>query len=270
MLATRHRDSRCADLLIAAGANVNKQGKDGRTPIMEATIYGQYGNVEILIKAGADVHIQDHEGKTALMWAASYGQDKCGAILIGAGADVNEQNNQGRTALMLTVIYGYDHFLKLLINTGADVNMCDIFGDTPLLKALKDYIYMYPGDVTMKFIKTLLGAGSHVNIVNKRGQGCRMAISCLLQTTGDFYRPLIIRCLIAAGDTLNEISSLQQGTQTFVSLSHLCRETIRTQLLDLDPHENLFVRMPRLGLPAALQRYLLFDETLGDEEGENM
>ena len=79
-----------------------------------------------------------------------------------------------------------------------------------------------------------------------------------------------MRFLIAAGETINEMSSLQQRTETFVSLSHLCRETVRAHLLDLDPQENLFVRVPRLGLPAALERYLLFDETLQDEKGRRI
>ena len=35
-------------------------------------------------------------------------------------------------------------------------------------------------------------------------------------------------------------------------------------LLKLDPHENLFVRVPRLPLPKALQSYLLYDQTLDD------
>ena len=39
-------------------------------------------------------------------------------------------------------------------------------------------------------------------------------------------------------------------------------------LLKLDPHENLFVRVPRLPLPKALQSYLLYDQTLDDEAEE--
>ena len=51
-----------------------------------------------------------------------------------------------------------------------------------------------------------------------------------------------------------------------LNLKHLCRETIRKHLLQLDPHENLFHRVPRLGLPALLQRYLLYNQTLDDDD----
>ena len=67
-----------------------------------------------------------------------------------------------------------------------------------------------------------------------------------------------IRLLFAAGEkSLHHYLELR----TEVNLSHLCRDVIREHLLELDPHENLFVRVPRLGLPVALQSYLVFDET---------
>ena len=51
-----------------------------------------------------------------------------------------------------------------------------------------------------------------------------------------------------------------------LQLKHICREAIRKHLLDLDPHHHLFGRIPKLGLPNALNRYLLFNETLDDDE----
>ena len=38
-------------------------------------------------------------------------------------------------------------------------------------------------------------------------------------------------------------------------LKHICRDVIRTHLLDMNPHENLFVRVPKLHLPSLLERY---------------
>ena len=48
-------------------------------------------------------------------------------------------------------------------------------------------------------------------------------------------------------------------------LSHLCREAIRRHLLDLDLHTNLFVRAPKLGLPKSLTSYILYDQSLDDD-----
>ena len=54
------------------------------------------------------------------------------------------------------------------------------------------------------------------------------------------------------------------GEQT-LNLRHICRETIRKHLLNLDPHTHLFDRMPRLGLPSLLTRYLLYYKSLDDD-----
>ena len=49
-----------------------------------------------------------------------------------------------------------------------------------------------------------------------------------------------------------------------LQLKHICREAIRKHLLKLDPHQHLFGRIPRLGLPSALNQYLLFGRNLDD------
>ena len=54
-----------------------------------------------------------------------------------------------------------------------------------------------------------------------------------------------------------------------LNLKHLCRETIRKHLLKLDPHENLFHRVPRLGLPTLISDYLLYNQTLDDEKNDD-
>ena len=47
------------------------------------------------------------------------------------------------------------------------------------------------------------------------------------------------------------------------SLQDVCRVSIRAQLLSVDRHSNLFIRVPKLGLPTLLIRYLLYHMTLG-------
>ena len=50
------------------------------------------------------------------------------------------------------------------------------------------------------------------------------------------------------------------------TLRETCREAIRKHLLDINPHLNLFMRIPQLGLPTRLAHYLLYDEDLNLRE----
>ena len=52
---------------------------------------------------------------------------------------------------------------------------------------------------------------------------------------------------------------------SFYYLKNLCRVAIRKHLLSVDLHTNLFARVPLLGLPATLARYLLYDIALDAE-----
>ena len=51
-----------------------------------------------------------------------------------------------------------------------------------------------------------------------------------------------------------------------MDLKHLCREAIRKHLIDLNPHEHLFGRIPQLGLPLLVTDYMLYDCTLDSEK----
>ena len=45
----------------------------------------------------------------------------------------------------------------------------------------------------------------------------------------------------------------------------MCRETIRKHLINIDRHENLFRRIPQLGLPMQVSEYLLYNMSLDDD-----
>ena len=254
----------CANGLIIAGANVNKQDRRGCTAIMMAAACGKKRFLDVLIQAGADINIQDHEDRTALIWATTRVKYECADTLIKAGADVNKHNYEGKTALLFSVMCGQNIFSKLLIDAGADVNISDIHGDTPLYHALI-HGNLNP-DSTIKSVKLLLLAGSSVNIANKGGQYC-CAVVDLLRHFGRCRASFVLdveRYLLAAEERLDKALP-EEGSQTSLFLSHLCRETIRKHLLKLDRHGNLFVRVPKLGLPATVDSFLLFNVSLSDE-----
>ena len=58
-----------AELLIAAGADVNAKGVDGWTPLHWAARKGREGVTELLITKGAVVNSKANDGKTPLDWA---------------------------------------------------------------------------------------------------------------------------------------------------------------------------------------------------------
>jgi uncharacterized protein len=93
------------ELLIANGAEVNAQARDGRSALMFAAKNGDTGAVKALLKSGASVNIADNEGQTALMNAANFScnEDTIRA-LIDAGADLKATDHKGQSALSSTCL----------------------------------------------------------------------------------------------------------------------------------------------------------------------
>ena len=73
--------------LLAAGAEVNAQDKNGITPLMAASLAGHREVVEFLLAKGAEVNAQDKSGKTALMFATRMNHPEVRELLIKAEAN---------------------------------------------------------------------------------------------------------------------------------------------------------------------------------------
>ncbi len=74
------------DLLLAAGADVNRRAKGGVTACHIATGMGFESILTKLIASGADVNAVDDEQKSPLAIAKEMNQDNLVSILLGAGA----------------------------------------------------------------------------------------------------------------------------------------------------------------------------------------
>ena len=184
------------------------------------------------------MNIHDDSSKTALMCAAEEGQGKCAGVLITVGAGVNTKDKDGNTALLLAARNGYSNCVNTLNHAGADVNIQNKNGDTALLLASKE-----PHNSCCKL---LIQSGTDLNVHNKNGEG---ALQFLL---AEEYGKL----LFAAGE--------KEAVRKYIEpkrLSHLCRASIKKHLLQMS-NMNLFARVPKLGLPKPLQKYLLFSEIL--------
>jgi hypothetical protein len=111
------------DLLLKAGADVNKERKQGGTAIYLASQNGHADIVRLLLAAGADVNKALDSGNTSLIIASSDGNTEIVRLLLAAGADVNKANNNGITSLSIASQNGHADVVRLLLAAGADASI---------------------------------------------------------------------------------------------------------------------------------------------------
>ncbi|XP_013881366.1 receptor-interacting serine/threonine-protein kinase 4 [Austrofundulus limnaeus] len=118
-------------LVKQAGADVDGQTTDGRTPLHLASQRGQYRVARILIELGADVHMTSAGFNTALHVAAETGHTSTSRLLIKHKAGLNARNAHGLTPLHLASQQGHLATVKMLIAEGADLSVVDQLQRSP-------------------------------------------------------------------------------------------------------------------------------------------
>ena len=243
---------------------------------------GHVNVVEVLVEAGADVNQSDERGRISLIEASEWHNDHIVKYLIGAGADVNLPDRTGNTALNAasntmaehaTVYTLWEHptttfgrcedtvIAELLVKAGADVNNAPSRLDSHLNVASL---------TNTRYVKLLLRSNIKINIAHTsfnalmfhltHSQKINRKIVMLLFAAGEKIMPSV-------GCTNTAIPEYIQHEQ--LSLKEKCREAIRKHLLDIDPQGNLFHRIPKIGLPSVLDRYVLFDMSIDDDDDDN-
>jgi len=100
LLAYVWRDNKKAtERLLALGADVKLQDKDGDTALHGAAETGNVEIMRLLLDKGADPNAKNKEGGTPLMWAAVFGNDDAARLLLSRGANASLKDNDGITAL---------------------------------------------------------------------------------------------------------------------------------------------------------------------------
>ncbi len=88
-----------AQMLIAAGADVNAKVNDQETPLIQAAMNDWPRMVGMLLQHKADIdHAESYDGYTALHYAARLGRATTVETLLAAGADENLKSKHGETA----------------------------------------------------------------------------------------------------------------------------------------------------------------------------
>ena len=100
MLAANANDLDSANLLITAGASVNRPNW---TPLHYAASKGHTSMMRLLIDNDAYIDAESPNGTTPLMMAAYYASPKAVKLMLEEGADPLLKNQDGMTALDLAV-----------------------------------------------------------------------------------------------------------------------------------------------------------------------
>ncbi|KAK8073423.1 hypothetical protein PG994_004322 [Apiospora phragmitis] len=167
-------------LLLKAGARVDEQDRDERTPLLAMATNSNFKSMEtasLLADHGANLEAKDQIGRTPLLWAATNWNYDFARILLEKGANVSAVNNRGRTALHLTVDSSgngaksgdqasvnqrpREEMLQLLLQHGANANAASDGGWRPLHNAAQKGL--------ASIVEILLKAGADVNATVSNG-----------------------------------------------------------------------------------------------------
>ena len=101
MLAANANDLASANLLIEAGASVNRPNW---TPLHYASSKGHTAMMRLLIENDAYVDAESPNGTTTLMMAAYYSSPNAVKLMLEEGADPLLKNQDGQTALDMALV----------------------------------------------------------------------------------------------------------------------------------------------------------------------
>ena len=159
-------DTRCINLYIASGADMNSKMYNGETALRRAAWFTNYKKVEVLIKLGADVSSKTIHGETALHKAALHGSFKNVNLLLKAGADVNAQDEYYNTPLIMAVVLdcddsyqsGREICLEVLLQAGAKINIINQDNLNAVQTHIRSSLFLYR-KLNDRILQVLLAAG---------------------------------------------------------------------------------------------------------------
>lgn len=227
-------ESKCFDRienLIKEGANINFQGEDGKTVLINAIESKNLEVVKLLVEKGADLNIQDDWGYTALKY--SFGNKFILKYLLEQNIDVNIPNRKGTTPLMFFIKNSKElgvkekEIIELLIEKGADINVMTKNNSSALSFAVEKLNY----DV----VELLFKKGANLNdslLINYNWCGSTLLMYSIYKEQFD-----IALLLIEKGVDVNQ-TNVYKDCAIIVAINKN-NETIVKKLIEKGAHLNL-------------------------------
>ncbi|KGO44385.1 Zinc finger, ZZ-type [Penicillium expansum] len=156
------------ELLIGLGADIDKEGSDGKTALITAVKNGELEIVRLLLKYNAAVNTKvfdnddEYPGWTAMSFAADGGNVDIVRALADADADLNHKTFDRELAPLHLAISNDALRILLEYRKRIDIDQLTLSGDTPILRLQRT-------DVPNDNLKRLINAGASLNLQNNLG-----------------------------------------------------------------------------------------------------
>lgn len=267
----------CVQLLINAGADVNCQNREGRTPLMDAVLAGELGVMKVLLK-NLDINVNqvDYTKQSALHLLLADGPYISMTLLEAlaeSGADLDLPiPNTGKTPLMHYIKY-WPQVAQVLLSVGSNPNLVTEHGDTALLQAVES------GSIDI--VKLILRANIELDISSIRGRhGVTPVIEACSHEDTDIYKLLVnVGCsLIGVGEFLEEVKDTREHPDIDRELSWLEKrlrqprtllEHARIRINKAIGYMNYRKKLDALQIPSGMKEFLLMDGFLSWKERFN-
>lgn len=129
-------DAQAVTAALKGGAELERKGENGATPLVAATKLNNSRAAIALLEAGADPNAKDNIQDSAFLYAGAEGQDNILESTLKHGADVKSVNRYGGTALIPAAEHAHVSTIRILLKAGVPVDHVNQLGWTALLEAI--------------------------------------------------------------------------------------------------------------------------------------
>jgi ankyrin repeat protein len=155
-------------LIEIGAAGMDEESEDGTTVLMKAALKNHVEIIQMLIAAGAKINKVNRHGTTALVAAINGGCVEAVRELIRLGADVNTVDTETKsTPLICAARKGNVEIVRLLIVAGARINDEKEGGYTALGSVVAKYISASACKEDLEIVQELLKAGASERFINE-------------------------------------------------------------------------------------------------------
>ncbi|MEE9683731.1 ankyrin repeat domain-containing protein [Lelliottia amnigena] len=168
LLAAEQGNANALQACLDKGVDINATNRQKRTAVIIASLHKHYSCVELLISAGADIDKQDQTCFNPFLISCLTNDVTLLRTVLPANPDLDRLTRFGGVGITPASEKGHvDIVRELLTHTDINVNHTNFVGWTPLLEAI---VLNDGGAKQQEIVKLLLDHGANPHMTDKYGK----------------------------------------------------------------------------------------------------